>query len=181
MDIDDKLDAIFNDELTNKRKATANAAFEDKVLSKIMIEMLGMSTDVVKLLRREVKERTGGEGKLTFNFFYENYPGFPVYLAFKSIGYVHETTIPDLFKATNKILKVYGEEASTSRSDILNFGLVFNFPGVPGTHMVCHNLTDPVYVNAGNGMLMYDEITENMLLIQQLKPFINIVKKDFVI
>jgi hypothetical protein len=130
--------AVYNADVIALKKAISQSAYEEKIIKDILMHV-GLDKEVGKLCMR-VKEKTG-RGRLTFEWFYEEYPHFPIYLAMRKIPFAFKVGAKDLFnKFTGTPMYTewenFCDEAPVEDKPI---GIVFDWPGVKGTQMIIHN------------------------------------------
>lgn len=121
------------------KKEVADDAFEEQAVKKILAAA-GIKTSKYQLLE-DVQRRTNAR-KMTFDWFHQAFPAFPVRLTGTKLKYVHQIGVPSLFGthfAKNSFFKAF--ERGLQQNDISvrdsRAGLVFNWPDI--SMMVLHN------------------------------------------
>jgi hypothetical protein len=139
----DKLlgDDVFAPALTSEAKARSLVLYEEKVVKKILAAggLPQIGRDIADL----VKDRTG-KAKVTLGVFYEFYPNFPIKLVIKRIPYVYTVTVSDMFNSLKaiQVFTTWEELFDELGDEDKPFGIIFDWPGVKGTQMVVHNMSD---------------------------------------
>ncbi len=134
---DEALSDLYSKDAVEAYKADIQGAYEEKVLKKIMLT-LGLEHEIKAMCNR-VKQITG-KPKLTFSYFYSQYPNFPVWLSIQKLPYVHTVGVVDLFNkfASNKIISTWSSASDEAPEDV-PVGLVFDYTGVHGVQLICHD------------------------------------------
>lgn len=140
IEADEALESVYDMDRIRAQADTAQRAYAHKMVKKLMERF---HLDHARLLR-DVKDVVGDGAQLSFNAFHANYPSFPVWLAYKKVPFVHETTIKDLFDGFSKWGPTKEWEAACEEApDDTATGLVFDCPGVKGTQLILHNWLPP--------------------------------------
>lgn len=146
-DIDAALEGIYDKRIIEEKRAESAAAYEEKIVKKILIAA-GME-DQINIMKNDIRAKTGKPG-LTFAWFYEQNPTFPIYLEFARLPYVYQTKVTDLFNKFESLS--FYKEWLLLRDEYLEedhyVGLVFDFPGIKGTQMIIHDAQ--FYTGPGN-------------------------------
>ncbi len=132
--LDDHDDSFNLDEW----KAGKNAAYEEKLL-KYVLTYFGAQAKISEL--KHQCQLVTGMSSLNWEWFISAFPEFPVRLLIRSVPYVHQITVVDLFARFTKtsICKAFDEATSLFGVDpeIDCVAMIFNWPGL-GT-MAMHN------------------------------------------
>jgi hypothetical protein len=170
---DDLLKGIYDPALIAERKAAGQAAYEERIIRKILVR-LKLDKEIGKLGGR-AKEKTG-RGRLTFEWFYEEYPSFPAYVGIRKIPFAHQVTMKDLFGkfTSTPMFKAWEEFRDEAPVEDKPIGLVFDWPGVQGTQMVIHNWDRNV--SWFDGKLRFVQsigrANPQLIIVEQLEPFL---------
>jgi hypothetical protein len=167
---DDFLDSIYNKDKIDAFKATALVNYEHRTLKKIMT-MLGIGGKI-KELEYATKDLTGKAG-INVAQFNEVFQTLPFYLALRQIGYVYQTSVVDLFNKFRslRIVEEWVNAYEESPKD-KPVAMVFDFPGVKGTQLVCHTAREEG--SNYNGLKILHTVSKDglILCIEQLEPFL---------
>jgi hypothetical protein len=142
MDRDDFFDSIRNEAnpAADEIRRLRQMAYEERIIKRV-IAMCGVNVSSwgrLALMCREVTD----EKKLHFDWFNEQYGSrFPGRLAGKRIPYVHDITLPELFKPANKNKLIRKLAAAFALYDIdpLQDRYLFTFPLIK-TQFCAHTL-----------------------------------------
>jgi hypothetical protein len=138
MDVDEALGGVFDRERIEKAKALSMAHYEDRIVRKLMTQA-GLQTQIPVMLK-EVHDTTGVKPNLTFGLFHDHFPSFPVWLSIRRVPFVHEVSIKDLFNRFPSLkITEWWSEAVEAGPEGKPAALIFDFPGVKGSQLVCHN------------------------------------------
>ena len=119
-------------------KAQKQESYEETILKKIM-KRFDIQSRIADLKRR--CHEVTGVYSLNLDWFFDEYPSFPVRLITRSIPYVHQITVVDFFKGFKKT-RLFADFEDA----ILTFGIdleekpiamIFNWPGLGS--MAFHN------------------------------------------
>jgi hypothetical protein len=135
---DDILSSVYDAEAIAARKAAGMAAYEERIVKKLLVH-LGLAGSAAELAKR-AKEKTG-KARLSFEWFYEEYPDFPIYLVMRRIPFAFKVGVKDLFNkfCSTPMFKAWEEFRDEAPVEDKPIGLVFDWPGVAGTQMIMHN------------------------------------------
>ena len=109
-------------------RAQRQLAYEERIIKRILTESGAAPASwgaLVNQCRRESQE-----DKLNFRWFNENYRGFPGRLCGKRIPFLHQITLPDLFKPVgkNRLVKAIGRVLGVAEIDPHKTPFVLVFP-----------------------------------------------------
>jgi hypothetical protein len=174
---DEILKGIYASDIVEERRAAARVAYEERIVKKILVRG-GLDGEIGKLCMR-AKEKTG-KARLTFEWFYEEYPSFPVYLSMRKVPFVYQVTPKDLFNkfCSTPMFKIWEEFRDEAPVRDRPVALVFDWPAVKGTQMVIHNWERPQEWFDGNLRLIRSIGTGRklqLITIEQFEPFFECV------
>ncbi len=170
--VDAALSGIYDSDRIAVAKAESQANYEERIVRKIMTAA-GMEAQIKQMCYR-VKEITGTP-KLTFAYFNEAYLDFPALLRIQRIPYVHQTTIVDLFNkfGKSKIVNAWKEAAEDVGPDERIIAAVFDFAGVKGVHLVCHNEQNHSAFKPDAETRICARVGSQLLWIERFEPFLD--------
>lgn len=179
---DSFLDNVFNQDKIDDFKQEAGMAYEHRVLKVVMLK-LGLA-EHIKPMEYATKDLTG-KARISVIQFNEMFQTLPVYITLKQIGYVYHTTVPDLFnKFTDmKIIDAWvsAYEETDKRKPM---ALIFDFPGVKGAKLVCHNSLAQLRDDDNETRIVRyigKGAKRQLLCIERLDPFLEVLKRDLAI
>ena len=130
---------MFDDRSRAEIEDDRQAAFGERVIKQILANA-GVKNRL-REWKRQVSWKTGKMG-LTFDWFHEFFPDFPVRMGAAKLTYIHDISVPNLFGAGFVKMKFFLEyrdhllrENLDDRTD--RAGLAFMWPGIG--IMVLHN------------------------------------------
>lgn len=137
MEIDQRLQGIYREDLIEERKVMTRDAYEERVVKKILAKA-GLES-IARELALQAKDLTG-KARVSVAGFRAMYPSFPIWLEARKIGNMHEVTFKELFGkfTSTRVYKTWSELRDQAPED-KPFGLIFDWPSVPGTQMIIHN------------------------------------------
>lgn len=156
-------------------RAQRQLAYEERIIKRILTECgaaPGSWGALVNQCRRE-----SHEDKLNFRWFNDNYRQFPGRLIGKRVPFLHQVTLPELFRPVgkNKLTRAIGRVLGTAEIDPHKTPFVLVFPVVK-TQFCAYNMIriGQEYVPETQRLqfCMYPELTGNRpLFIEPLKTF----------
>lgn len=172
---DDALKQIYDPQAIAEFKAKAENAYEERVIKKLLAHV-GLA-EQAKTLAFRAKEKTG-KARVSFEWFYDEHPDFPVYLKMRKLGFVYQVTVKELFNkfSSTPMYKAWEEFLYEVPVDNKPVGLVFDWPGVSGTKMVLHNWDIAATSGLDDGHLRLIKSVRKggrLVCLEQFEPFLD--------
>lgn len=168
---DDILKSVYNADIIAEKKAISQHAYEEKIIKQILTHV-GLEKEVGKLCM-PVKEKTG-RGRLTFEWFYEAYPSFPIYLGMRKIPFAFQVSAKDLFNKfhTTPMYNEWMNFCDEAPAEDKPLGIVFDWPGIKGTQMIIHNDQNTLHRYDTCPRMMCRTKTGAMVTIEQFNKYL---------
>ena len=134
------IDDLFSGESKDRFKEKNMQTYEERIVKKLLTHV-GLAHEINEI-KRATKELTG-QVSVSYAMFNDMHPDFPVALAIRQLSYVYEVSIKDLFNRfpSTQFFKTWADAVDEASDPDKPLGLVFDWPGVAGTHMIIHNNT----------------------------------------
>lgn len=173
--VDDTLDSVFDDETTAKQKGLAKAAYEEKIVKKILTHA-GLSSYAPTLANLN-KEKTGNY-RITFDWFFDQFPTFPTWCAANKFPYVQNISVVELFdKFLSSKIFCFWEELYQLNSFEKPTALIFDWPGMHRTQMVLH---DDIAMIPLNATLFTTRLKDKLVYLQHFDHYFEPVLQKWV-